>query len=71
MNVYCTYKLYSQIFLPKKGGRDSLPAKGNAPVQPASKKIFKRMQNAFDVFRSRTPVYLVEEVNCATVPVGL
>jgi hypothetical protein len=60
MNVYCTYKLYFQIFLPKRRGRDSLPADGNTPVQQASKKIFKTMQNDFDVFRSRTPVYLVK-----------
>ncbi len=47
MNVYCTYKRFSQIFLPKRKGRDSLPAEGNTPVQPASKKMFKRMQNTF------------------------
>ncbi len=60
MNVYCTYKLYSQTFLPKRRGRDSLPAEGNTSVQPASKKMFKRMQNGFGVFRSRTPVILVK-----------
>jgi hypothetical protein len=60
MNVYFTYKLYFQVFLPKRRGRSSLPAEGNTPVQPASKKTFKRKQNAFDVFRSRTPIYLVK-----------
>ncbi len=43
--------------MPKRRGRDNLPAEGNTPVQPASKKKFKRMQNNFDVCRSQTPVY--------------
>ena len=77
MNVYCTYILFSQIFLPKRRGRDSLPAEGNTPVQAASNKMFKRMQNAVDVFRSRNPSFwsvlfcLLREVNSATVPVWL
>ncbi len=59
MHVSCTYVLYFQILLPKRRGRDSLPAEGSTPVQQAFKTISKTMQNAFDVFRSRIPFYLV------------
>ena len=74
MNVYCTNIPFPQIFLPKRRGRDSLPAEGNTPVQPASKKMFKRVQNAFDVFRSRTPIYFVnggELCHCSSMAVKM
>ena len=74
MNVYCTYKLYFQIFLPKRRGRDSLPAEGNTPVQPASKMMLKRLQKAFEVFRSQTPIFLVKEgelCHCASMAVKM
>ena len=63
MHVYCTYMFLFYIFLPPRRGRGSLPAEGHRPVQRAHKKVSKTMQNAFDVFRSRTPVFPVKGGN--------
>ena len=63
MHVYCTYIFLFYIFWPPRRGRGSLPAEGHRPVQRAHKKVSKTMQNAFDVFRSRTPVFPVRGGN--------
>ena len=63
MHVYCTYIFLFYIFWPPRRGRGSLPAEGHRPVQRALKKVSKTMQNAFDVFRSRTPVFPVRGGN--------
>ena len=68
MHVYCTYMFLFYIFLPPRRGRGSLPAEGHRPVQRALKKVSKTMQNAFDVFRSRTPVFPVKGVTSTTMP---
>ena len=63
MHVYCTYITLFYIFWTPRRGRGSLPAEGHRPVQRAHKKVSKTMQNAFDVFRSRTPVFPVRGGN--------
>jgi len=63
MHVYCTYITLFYIFWAPRRGRGSLPAEGHRPVQRALKKVSKTMQNAFDVFRSRTPVFQVRSGN--------
>ena len=63
MHVYCTYITLFYIFWTPRRGRGSLPAEGHRPVQRALKKVSKTMQNAFDVFRSRTPVFPVKGGN--------
>ena len=64
MHVYCTYITLFYIFwaCPRRG-RGSLPAEGHRPVLRALKKVSKTMQNAFDIFRSRTPVFQVRSGN--------
>ena len=63
MHVYCTYITLFYIFWTPRRGRGSLLAEGHRPVQRALKKVSKTMQNAFDVFRSRTPVFPVRGGN--------